>query len=100
MIYYTQLIFVRAGKEDSFHTFEDHVLPLLEKYKGNLLLRLRPSVGTVIAAAGGHPYEVHIVAFATKADFEAYAGDEERQRYLSLKEDSVERVMLIEGTEV
>ena len=30
-VYCTQLIFIREGKEETFHSFEDRVLPLLTK---------------------------------------------------------------------
>jgi uncharacterized protein (DUF1330 family) len=96
-VYYTQLIFLREGREDAFHSFEDHVLPLLAKYNGELLYRARPSRTSVIESTLGHPYEVHLITFDSRQDFEAYAADEERQRHLSLKDESVERVLLIEG---
>lgn len=99
-VYYTQLIFVREGHEETFHTFEDHVLPLLAKYNGQLLYRARPSTDAVIASSVGHPYEVHLISFAAREDFEAYVRDPERQKRLHLKEESVERVLLIEGTAV
>lgn len=97
MVYYTQLIFIHKGKEDVFHTFEDHVLPLLKKYKGRLLYRLRSSESDVVETTIGYPYEVHLVSFETKEDFKRYAQDEERQRYLSMKDESVAKVLLIEG---
>jgi len=45
MIYITQLIYIHKGQEHAFHQFEDIAIPLIEKYNGKLLLRLRPSVG-------------------------------------------------------
>lgn len=95
---YTQLVFVREGREDAFQRFEDHVLPLLSKYNGKLLYRARPSVADVIATDIGHPYEVHLISFGSQDDFRAYAPDEERQKYLHLKDESVESAMLIEGS--
>jgi hypothetical protein len=97
MIYYTQLIFVRPGKEDVFHRFEDHVLPLLARYNGKLLLRVRPQADAIIATDVGRPYEVHIISFASKADFAAYAADPARQEHFPLKDESVTSAMLIEG---
>lgn len=100
MLFYTQLIFIKEGKEDMFHTFEDHVLPLLEKYNGRLLYRVRPGAGCVVTTGVGYPYEVHLVSFASKEDFKAYAGDKERQQYLPLKDGSVADVILIEGVRI
>lgn len=99
-VYYTQLIFIREGKEDTFREFEDHVLPLLAKYNGELIYRARPSRDSVIESTVGHPYEVHLISFATREDFDAYARDEERQKHRPLKDESVERVLLIEGTSI
>ncbi len=98
MLLYTQLIFIKEGKEELFHSFEDRVLPILARYNGRLLYRARPSAADVIETALGYPYEVHLVSFATKDDFIAYAGDGERQQYLTLKNESVAEVMLIEGS--
>ncbi len=99
-VYYTQLIFLREGKEDAFHSFEDHVLPLLAKYNGELLYRARAGRDAVITTTLGQPYEVHLITFESRQDFEAYAADEERQKHLPLKDESVERVLLIEGSAI
>jgi hypothetical protein len=97
MLYYTQIIFLKEGQEDVFNEFEDHVLPLLGRHNGELLYRVRPGKPAVIAASWGYPYEIHLVSFLTKADFEAYRDDKERVQYLPLKNQSVERIVLIEG---
>jgi hypothetical protein len=99
-VYYTQLVFIREGEEDAFLKFEERVLPLLAKHNGELLYRARPSRDAVIESTVGHPYEVHLISFATREDFDAYAGDPERQKHLPLKDASVERVLLIEGTAI
>lgn len=43
MLYYTQIIFVKEGKQDVFNEFEGQVLPLLKRHKGELLYRIRPA---------------------------------------------------------
>ncbi|WP_128546974.1 DUF1330 domain-containing protein [Larkinella soli] len=98
MLYYTQLIFVKAGQEAAFHAFEDQVLPLLERHQGELILRLRSPASSVLATTVGHPYEVHLVSFPDREQFEAYRDDPERLQYMALKDESVGRVLLIEGT--
>ena len=97
MIYYTQIIFLKAGQEKLFHTFEDHVLPLLTRHNGLLLYRVRPTPDSVIATSWGNPYEIHLVSFSARSDFEAYRDDKERLQYLPLKDQSVEKILLIEG---
>ena len=98
MTYFTQLVFVKKGKEEIFHEFEDFVLPLLARYAGRLLYRVRPAAESVLHSEVGTPYEIHLVAFPSEADFQAYAADEERQRYLGLKNESVQEVLLIRGS--
>ena len=97
MIYYTQLIFLHRGREKEFLEFEDHVLPMLAKYDGKLLYRVRPSEEDIISSETGTPYEVHLVSFPARTNFDAYASDPVRQKYLHLKNDSISRVLLIEG---
>lgn len=97
MIYFTQLIYIKPGKEAIFHQFEDIVLPLLEKHNGKLLLRCRPDKASFIESNYGKPYEIHLVSFESPEDFKNYANNPDRQSCLHLKEASVERVVLIEG---
>jgi len=96
--YYTQLIYIKKGCEKIFHDFEDSVLPLLSKHGGELIYRARPDSKDVIACAGDLPYEVHLVTFQNRKGFEAYRDDPDRLRYMQLKNESVEKVLLIEGS--
>jgi hypothetical protein len=97
MIYLTQLIYIRAGCESTFHEFEDAVLPFLAKHRGELLLRLRPDPRAMIGGSSESPYEVHVVRFETEEDLGRYANDEERQRLLPMKAESVRSTLLIKG---
>jgi hypothetical protein len=97
MLYYTQIIFIKEGKEAVFNDFEDHVLPLLNKYQGELLYRVRPTQNSVIISSLGYPYEIHLVSFKIRKDFEAYRDDPERLKYMPMKEESIEKALLIEG---
>ncbi len=97
MLYYTQLIFIKPGQEEVFHAFEDKVLPLLQRHKGALRYRVRPSRNSVIETTVAYPYEVHVVTFESRKDFESYRDDPERNQYVALKDQSVEKVLLIEG---
>jgi hypothetical protein len=49
-----------------FRAYEDAVLPLLPEFNGRLERRLRSRDGTI---------EVHIVSFASDADFQNYRND-------------------------
>jgi hypothetical protein len=97
MIYLTQLIYVREGHETDFHRFEDIVLPRLTRYSGELVLRLRPDATSKVAGSGELPYEVHVVRFETEEGLARYSDDEERQRWLHLKDRSVRSALLIRG---
>lgn len=98
MLYYTQLIYIRKGQEEVFHRFEDGVLPLLKKHGGELIYRARPDAASVITCPGEQPYEIHLVTFQNKAGFEAYRDDPGRLKFMQLKNESVARVLLLEGT--
>lgn len=98
MLYYTQLIYIHKGQEEVFHRFEEGVLPLLKKHGGELIYRARPEAGSVIACVDEQPYEIHLVTFQNKAGFEAYRDDPERLKFMPLKNESVARVLLLEGT--
>jgi hypothetical protein len=62
-----------------FRAYEDAVLPLLPEYNGRLERRLRNQDGTV---------EVHIVSFASEADFQNYRNDPRRTAQASLLKKS------------
>lgn len=96
MLYYTQIIFLKEGMENSFNLFEEKVIPLLSKHNGKLLYRIRPNKDSIIEGID-KPYEIHILEFQTKSDFESYANDKERLKHLNLKDQSVEKIQLIEG---
>ncbi|MBA4053556.1 MAG: DUF1330 domain-containing protein [Marivirga sp.] len=99
MIYFTQLIYIKEGEEDTFHEFEDVALPLLEKYNGSLLLRIRPTESQVIERTVDLPYEIHLVSFTTESDFENFKSDKTRSNFLHLKEKAIKSVLLIKGME-
>ena len=96
-LYFTQLIYIKEGQEAIFHQFEDVAIPLISKYNGQLLLRVRPSEQNFIESTIEHPYEIHLVAFPSDADFQNFMRDEERKMFLHLKEKSIKSVWLIKG---
>jgi hypothetical protein len=94
-MYLTQLIYINPGKEAMFQAFEDIALRLLSKYRGELLLRMRPTADSIIDAAIEIPYEIHVVRFASEDDFKRFSEDGERKRALPLKTESVRDSILI-----
>ena len=100
MIYITQLIYIKEGQETVFHQFEDIAIPAISKYNGRLLLRVRPDDQSMIEDNIGKPYEIHLVEFDSESDFENFKQDEERKKFLHLKDQSVESILLIKGTKL
>jgi uncharacterized protein (DUF1330 family) len=100
MIFITQLIYVIEGQEEVFHQFENIAIPTILKYNGQLLLRVRPDEKSYIESNMEKPYEIHLVEFASEEDFENFKQDEERKKFLHLKEQSIKEVLLIKGTKL
>ena len=98
MIFITQLVYIKEGQEKVFHEFEDVAIPIILKYNGRLLLRVRPGESAVIEHHIDKPYEIHLVEFGAEQDFENFKQDEERKKFLHLKEQSIKSVLLIKGT--
>ena len=97
MIFLTQLIYIKEGQQEVFHQFEDVAIPAISKYNGRLLLRVRPDVKSFIETSIDKPYEIHIVEFDSEQDFKNFSADEERRKFLHLKEQSVREVWLMKG---
>ena len=100
MFFITQLIYIKQGQEKVFDQFEDVAMPLISKYNGRLLLRVRPPENSFIENHMDKPYEIHLVEFDSEHDFNNFGKDEERKKFLHLKEQSIKSVMMIKGTEV
>ena len=98
MIYLTQLIYIKEGQEDVFHQFEDIAIPAILRYNGRLLLRVRPDEQSIVETHIGKPYEIHLVEFNAEQDFLNFQQDEERKKFLHLKDQSVESILLVKGT--
>ena len=100
MIHITQLIYIQQGQEKVFHEFEDVAIPIISKYNGRLLLRIRPQQDSFIENKIEKPYEIHLVEFDNEEDFKNFMQDEERKKFLHLKEQSINSVLLIKGTKL
>jgi uncharacterized protein (DUF1330 family) len=100
MIFITQLVYINEGQENIFHQFEDIAIPTIFKYNGRLLLRVRPTENSFIEHHIDKPYEIHLVEFSDEQDFENFKQDEERKKFLHLKEQSIKSVLLIKGKKI
>jgi|SRR6185503_10665790 uncharacterized protein (DUF1330 family) len=97
MIYITQLVYIKPGQESTFEAFEQVAIPLISRYRGRLLLRIRPDTSSFIEGETQLPYEIHLVTFPSEKDFEGFGEDPERASMLHLKETAVDRIVLIRG---
>ncbi len=97
MIFITQLIYIVDGQEHVFDEFENIAIPAILKYNGRLLLRVRPTENSFIENHIDKPYEIHLVEFETQKDFDDFKLDEERKKFLHLKDQSIKTAVLIQG---
>jgi uncharacterized protein (DUF1330 family) len=97
MIYITQLIYIKQNQEDVFEEFEKVAIPIISKYHGKMMVRIRPDLNSILESSIEQPYEVHLVSFEAEDDFQLFMRDEERKKYLHLKEQSVKSVLLFKG---
>ncbi|MDQ6903850.1 MAG: DUF1330 domain-containing protein [Bacteroidota bacterium] len=100
MIFITQLIYILEGQQNVFDEFESVAIPAISKYNGQLLLRVRPAVDAYIQKAIDAPYEIHLVSFESDNDFSNFMQDEERKKFLHLKEQSIKSVWLMKGVKL
>ena len=100
MIYITQLIYINKHQEETFDEFERIAIPIISRYNGKMMLRIRPDKNSILESSIDQPYEVHVVSFETENDFERFMRDEERKNFLHLKEQSVKSVFLFKGEKI
>lgn len=74
-----------------FKSYEDKVVPLLQRHGGKLERRLSNSDGTV---------EIHILSFFDQEGFEAYCFDPERLEHTDLFDKSGAQTQLIQMEDV
>jgi uncharacterized protein (DUF1330 family) len=98
LVYLTQLVYVKPGKESIFNSFEEATIPLIAKHGGELILRVRPARDGILATGIDVPHEIHLVRFRSEDDFAKFLADGERQQVLHLKDQSVRAVILVKGT--
>jgi len=98
MIYITQLIFVKPGKEETFLEFERFALPLMQQHNGRLLYRIRPDEANFVDKHQDEtPYEIHFMSFDSEHDLQSFLKNDERLTFIHLKEESVKSIWLVKG---
>ena len=97
MVFITNLIYINEGQEQVFDDFEKIAIPIMSKYKGRMLARIRPGKEAFIEHSIETPYEVHLGEFETEEDFDAFLGDEERKQFLHMKEKAIRSTILVKG---
>lgn len=100
MICITQLVYIKEGQENVFDKFESIAIPVIAQYGGRLLLRIRPKKNAVIENKIEVPSEFHLIEFADEERFKSFVQDEERKRFLHLKEQSIKITLLIKGEKI
>jgi uncharacterized protein (DUF1330 family) len=85
-------------QRDNLRCVRSRRYSLIAKHGGQLLLRLRPTPGSVIAADIEVPYELHVVRFNSHDDLKTFSEDPDRQRILHLKTEAVRSSILVTGT--
>ncbi|MFY0687159.1 MAG: DUF1330 domain-containing protein [Cyclobacteriaceae bacterium] len=100
MLYITQLIYIKPGKEELFLEFENKVIPLMGRYTGKIIQRIRPTEESFVSGEEKRPYEIHIVSFDSDEDFMAYARNPERNQFMYLKDQSVEEILMFKGSSI
>ncbi|MBN4059915.1 DUF1330 domain-containing protein, partial [bacterium AH-315-I11] len=57
----------------------------------------RPSTESYIHATEEKPYEIHLIKFESEQDFQEFMLNDERKKYLHLKERSIRESFLVKG---
>ncbi|PSR53781.1 DUF1330 domain-containing protein [Adhaeribacter arboris] len=99
-LYLTLFLYLHEGEEATFLEYEDQVLPMLAKYKGELIYRIRPEITNFVQPSAEYPYEIHLISFSSAQDFENFRQDKERLALFPLFQKSVRKVLLLPSPEV
>ena len=100
MVFITNLIYINPGQEKVFDEFEKFAIPIMSKYKGRMLARIRPQEDAFIEYDIDRPYEVHLGEFESEEDFNAFLADDERKKFLHMKDQAIRSTVLVTGKRV
>ena len=100
MIYITQWIFIKKGKEKGFLECESLDIPIMEKYNGKIIYRIRPTEDSFVNKTIKKPYEIYFISFEAEDDLNRFLQDEDRNQLIHLKEESIESTILVKGVKM
>ena len=100
MVFITNIIYLHEGQQHLFDEFEEIAIPIIRKYNGRMLARIRPDKHAFIEQCIESPSEVHLCEFDTEDDFQAFLKDDGRTAYLHLRAQSVKSNILVKGTRI
>lgn len=80
--------------------FEDFAIPLMEKYNGRIIYRLRPTKENFIGENKELPYEIHFMSFESEQDLSKFMKDDSRLKFAHLKNESLTSTLLIKGEKI
>lgn len=89
-------LFVHPGREVEFRQFETQATRIMKKYGGQVEQVICP---TASGAAEPLPYEIHVVTFPSRAQFEAYRADQALASFAVLRQVAIARTETIMGEE-
>lgn len=96
MIHVVALLRARGGDLAALRDYEALVLPMMADHGGRLVSAFRPET-----TGGDHaPDEVHILAFPTRADLQAYREDKRHADLSLLRANAIERTFVLIPAEV
>ena len=89
-------LFVRPGGEAAFREFEAAAARLMRRYGGQIDRVIRPISS---AREGPLPHEVHVLAFPSLEQFEAYKADQDLAKLSPLRQSAIARTEMTVGEE-
>jgi hypothetical protein len=89
-------LFVRPDRVAEFHRFERVAARIMRRHGGRIDRVIRP---TGPGRGDALPHEIHLVSFASAADFEAYRADPELRALAPPRESAIARTEVTVGTE-
>lgn len=89
-------LFIHPGREVEFRQFETEAARIMKKHGGQIAHVIRP---TASSAGEPLPYEIHIVTFPSREQFEAYRTDLELASFAALRQLAIARTDVITGEE-
>ena len=89
-------LFVRPGREASFHEFETEAARIMRRYGGRIDRVIHPT-----SSVGGDPlpYEIHVLSFPSLGRFEGYQEDRDLAGLASLRRSAIARTQVMIGEE-